>query len=269
MTLQVVGLCRFSYLGSGGFKVEHDSLEQRRAFLYDPVRMEERFRLFQTVTLPSIHGQTDKDFTLVVATGSDFPSIYMERLLDLTESCASVVVRQFAPGRHRQVMSRAIRQERRQGALPFLQFRLDDDDAMGVRFVERFKETAQDLRPLWSKHPRIAVDFNKGYVYTAGRDGLRVWPYKYQYSAIALGMIVQPGCDDTIMGFGHHKLWSAMPTMTFTDEDMMMRGHNDFNDSRLKTGGNTFDYQRLSDAEARYFEQTFNVDNTAVKRAFS
>lgn len=269
MTMQVVGLCRFSYLGKGGFKVEHDSLDDRRSFLYAPERMEERFRLFEAVTLPSVLGQTDKNFSLIIATGTDLPKCYLERLNDLTARAPQIQIRQFEPGRHRPVMSRVIREARHSVDHPYLQFRLDDDDAMGVQFVERFRETADDLKSLWSKHERMAVDFNKGFIYRADESGLKVWPYKYQYSAIALGMIVQAGCDDTIMGHGHHKLWSAMPTVTFTDEDMMMRGHNDHNDSRLKSGGNSFEYKPLSDDEAEYFRLCFNVDDAEVRRVFA
>ena len=50
--MQVIGLCRFSYPGIGGFQIEHDSLEDRIAFLYAPERLEERFRFFECFTLP-------------------------------------------------------------------------------------------------------------------------------------------------------------------------------------------------------------------------
>ena len=52
--MQVIGICRFSWPGIGGFQVEHETLEQRIAFLYAPERMEERFRTFETVTLPPL-----------------------------------------------------------------------------------------------------------------------------------------------------------------------------------------------------------------------
>ena len=46
--MQVIGLCRFSYPGEGGFQVTHDSLRARMAHLYAPARMEERFATFET-----------------------------------------------------------------------------------------------------------------------------------------------------------------------------------------------------------------------------
>ncbi|UWQ91193.1 putative rhamnosyl transferase [Rhodobacteraceae bacterium M382] len=268
--MQILGLCRFSYLGRGGFKVDHKTLEERHSFLYDPQRMDERLRLFEAITLPSIIGQTDPDFTLIVVTGETMPAPYVERLNALVQGIPQIRICPYPPGRHRNVMARAFHEATDNTDIePCLQFRLDDDDAMGCRFVERFRETAWDLQSLWSKHDRIAVDFNTGYVFRADINGVSIWPYKYQYSAIALGMIVQPGCTDTIMSHGHHKLWTTMPTMTLTDEDMMMRGHNDFNDSRLKTGGNTFDYQPLTADQELYFKNTFNIDNANVREIFS
>ncbi len=267
--MQVLGLCRFSYLGRGGFKVEHDSLEERRAFLYDPARMEERFRYFEAITLPSVRAQTDPDFAFLIATGDCFPAPYMERLEALTADIPQSAIRRYPPMKHRQAMARALKDARVEDGEPHLQFRLDDDDAMGVDFVERFRRTALDLRPLWARHPAIAVDFNTGYVFRAGPRGLEVVAYKYPYSAIALGVILQPGCQEGIMHHGHHKLWTAMPTITFPGEDMMLRGHNDFNDSRMKGGAREFDYQPLTPAQEAHFRARFGIDNAHVRAVFS
>ncbi|AXI48718.1 hypothetical protein C1J03_03195 [Sulfitobacter sp. SK012] len=267
--MKTIGICRFSYAGMGGFQVEHPDLPAREAFLYDPVRMEERFRLFEAITLPSVAGQTDPDFTFLIVTGDSLPDAYMTRLRALTERIPQTMIRSYPPLPHRKVMKRAINEARGDADTPCLQFRLDDDDAMAVTFVARLKQTALDLRSLWDRHPAIAIDFNKGYVFTAGPEGISVWAYKYQYSAIALGMLVQPGHTDTIMNHGHQNLWKTMPTVTFTDEDMMMRGHNDFNDSRQKARRNVFDYQPLDSGQAAYFKKTFNIDNAVVRRIFS
>lgn len=267
--MEMVGLCRFSYLGHGGFKVTHDSLDERRAFLYAQDRMEDRFRHFEAITLPSIAGQTDPDFRLLTVVGSCFPRTYMDRLQALTRDVPQIEIIAYPPQRHRQAMIRVLRENRRDMALPSLQFRLDDDDAMGRDFVARFRETALDTAGFCQKHPAVAVDFNTGYVCRAASTGLQVCAYKYPYSAIALGMIVQPGCDETIMHFGHHKLWSSIPTITVPNEDMMMRSHNDYNDSRMKTGGREFDYQPLDGRMSNYISDRFNVDDNTVREVFS
>lgn len=267
--MRTVGLCRFSYVGHGGFQAGADDKADVAALLYDEVRMEERFRLFEAITLPSVAGQTDPDFTFLIVTGKWFPEPYLERLQDLTAGIRQCEIRQYPPRPHRKIMSKAINDWRGPPDVPCLQFRLDDDDAMAVSFVERLKQTAQDLGAITACHSTVAIDFNQGYVFTAGVDGIKLWPYHYPYSAIALGMVVQAGSDDTIMNHGHQNLWKTMPTMTFTGEDMMMRGHNDFNDSRLKGKKNVFDYQPMTPQQAAHIHKTFGIDDAHVRAVFS
>jgi len=267
--MKTVGICRFSYVGLGGFKVDHGDRAALAEFLFSPERMEERFRLFETITLPSVAAQTDPDFTFLIVTGKHFPSPYLERLKRLTAPIPQCQIVQYPPRKHRIIMAKALNDWRGPPDTPCLQFRLDDDDAMAVTFVEKFKQTAQDLSAITARHDAVAVDFNQGYVFTAGKEGVKLWPYHYAYSAIALGMIVGAGNTDTIMSHGHQNLWKTMPTMTFTGEDMMMRGHNDFNDSRLKGKKNVFDYQPMDDATAAHIKATFGVDQQHVRDVFS
>ena len=267
--MRTVGICRFSYAGQGGFKVGHDDFAALETFLYGKDRMEERFRLFEAITLPSVARQTDPDFTFLIVTGKGFPPAYLERLLDLTKDIPQCVIQQYPPRPHRRIMSKAINDWRSTAEEPCLQFRLDDDDAMALSFVEKFKQTADDIAPICARHSSVAVDFNQGYIYTAGSEGLKLWPYHYPYSAVALGMIVQAGSDDTIMSHGHQNLWKTMPTMTLTGEDMMMRGHHDFNDSRLKGKKNVFDYQPMTSQQAKHIREAFGVDEDHVRNVFS
>ncbi len=267
--MRCVGICRFSYAGDGGFKVGHDSFANLEAFLYGSDRMEERFRLFEAITLPSVALQSDPDFTFLIVTGTGFPLCYLERLEKLTAGIPQCVIVQQPPLPHRRAMRRAINGWRGTPDAACLQFRLDDDDAMALSFVEKLKQTAIDLAPICARHSSVAIDFNQGYVYTAGPEGVKLWAYHYPYSAIALGMIVQAGSDNTIMNYGHQNLWKKMPTMTFTGEDMMMRGHNDFNDSRLKGKKNVFEYKPMNEADEAHIRATFGIDNTTVRRVFS
>ena len=78
--MQVIGLCRFSYPALGGFQVEHETVEDRIAFLYAEHRLEERFRLMETVALPCIRHQTDPDFELIIVIGDQLPARHRRRL---------------------------------------------------------------------------------------------------------------------------------------------------------------------------------------------
>lgn len=97
--MKTVGICRFSYQGKGGFKLGIDDPPALAAFLYDEVRMEERFRLFEAITLPCNTAQTDPDFTFLIVTGVWFPRHYLERLKALTADIPQCVIRQYPPAR--------------------------------------------------------------------------------------------------------------------------------------------------------------------------
>ncbi|MEH6647276.1 hypothetical protein [Sulfitobacter sp.] len=53
--------------------------------------------------------------------------------------------------------------------------------------------------------------------------------------------------------------------MTFTGEDMVVRGHIDFNDSRLQGKKNVFDYQAMAAEQAGHIYKTFDIDNDQVR----
>jgi len=267
--MQVIGLCRFSYVGLGGYKVTHDSLEERRAFLYAPERLEERFRLFETLCLPSVIGQTDQDFQLHIVIGECFPQIYLERLLKLTEPLPNVGVAAYPPARHRKQMIQVMNQARIDRDAPCLQFRLDDDDAIAVDFIARLKQAAQEAEPIWRRYPMTTIDFNRGYTYRADATGLAIAPDREAYWALALGVVVPAGSAKTIMHYRHHNLWKETPTLTFPDGDMYLRGHNGFNDSRLKGRGKPITHIPVTPDEADHLKTRFNVENATVARAFS
>lgn len=267
--MQVIGVCRFSYLGLGGFQVEHDSLEERAAFLYVPERMEERFRTFETLTLPPLRAQTDPDFTLLIVTGDSLPDPYMERLRALVADLPQAVIRTQSPDRHRQAMQNAINSVRRFDSEPCLQFRMDDDDAVARVYVERLREAARDLRKLGRSHRHIAIDFNQGYIVETGPQGIAAAATQRPYTTAALALMFKPSVKLSVMNFAHEKLPRMMPTVTFTGEDMLLRGHNGFNDSRQKPGVKPISVTPLDAAQEARFRDVFNVDADHVRRVYA
>ncbi|MCC5983430.1 MAG: putative rhamnosyl transferase [Rhodobacteraceae bacterium] len=229
---EVIGLCRFSYPALGGFQRRHDTPEDRARYLYAPARLEERFRLFETVTLPSLRAQTDPDFTFLVVIGTEFPQ--RDRLEALLADLPQAVIRAFPPGRHRDVMARAITEVRRPGLRFSLQFRLDDDDGVGCRFVERLRRTVHEAQPIFERNRRVAIDFNRGHVMRASAAGIHALPVTRAYWTPGLAVALQQDCRQTVMNFGHQELWKHMPALTMTDPDMFIRGINHHNDSELR-----------------------------------
>ncbi|TMM49247.1 putative rhamnosyl transferase [Sulfitobacter sabulilitoris] len=267
--MQVIGICRFSYPGIGGFQVEHPTLRDRMEYLYAPDRMEERFATFETLTLPPLRAQTDGDFTLLVVIGDSLPKPYRDRLRDVLADVPQAVIQAHPPKRHRAVMQEAINRVRSDGDGPCLQFRMDDDDAVARVYVQRLREVAGDVAGLARRHRHIAIDFNQGYIARPGPRGLEVAATNAPYTTAALAIMLRPDVPLSVMNFAHMKVAQNMPTVTVTGEDMLIRGHNDFNDSRQKTGVKPVRLSLLDAGGEAHFKATYNIDANHVRAVFS
>lgn len=267
--MQVIGLCRFSYPGEGGFQVTHDSLEKRMDYLYAPARMEERFATFETMMLPPLMQQTDGNFTLLIVIGDSMPAPYRARLEAAVFDVPQALIKSYPPGPHRKTMQHAINTVRRFDGTPCLQFRMDDDDAVACTYVQDLRAAAADLIGLSAKHRHIAIDFNQGFIVRPTARGLEAAPTTVPYTTAALALMFQPEVRLSVMNFAHMKVAQKMPTVTFTGQDMLIRGHNDHNDSRQKPGLRAPDLTLLDDAGVSHLKAAFNIDAKAVAAAFS
>lgn len=267
--MQVIGLCRFSYPALGGFQVEHESIEDRRAYLYAPDRMEDRLRTFETIALPGLKAQTDQNFEFLIVVGTCLPALYRSQLEEMISDMPQAKIVAEKPAKHRPVMKRIFNRFRRENdTLPCLQFRHDDDDAVAVNFVARFREAAQDCSGLLAKSPTVGIDFNRGFSARPTSGGILSEPSLLNYYGVALGMSVSPWVEQSIMNFSHIKLPQSMPTVTYTDEDMFVRGHNDFNDSRQKANVKRVNLTPLDAEGEAHFKTRFAIDSNQVRRAF-
>jgi len=269
LSMQAIGICRFSYLGEGGFQVEHSTMQDRMAYLYAPQRMQERFATFETMTLPPLRAQTDDDFTFVVVIGDSLPRPYRDRLEAALADMPQAVIKVCPPGPHRKVMQQAINDVRRFDGDACLQFRMDDDDAVACTYVQRLREAAMDVLPMASRHRHIAIDFNQGYIAQPSASGLDIAPTNEPYTTAALALMFQPDLRLSVMNFAHKKVGQKMPTVTFAGEDMLIRGHNQYNDSRQKAGVQTPRLSRIDAAGKAHFKATYAIDADAVTAAFA
>jgi len=267
-SMQVIGICRFSYPAIGGFQIDHDSPDARAVFLYAPDRMEERFRYFETLTVPSLRAQTDPDFTFLIVTGTDLPAAYDARLRALTADLPQVVIQPHPPGPHREVMKAAINSVRQPDTLS-LQFRLDDDDALGRDFIARLKAETAARRDALSGQRHIAVDFNHGFLATPGPDGLHVQPSDTPLMTAALAVIFEAHVRLSVMNFNHVRLPRFMTCHQVESPPMYVRGSSRWNDSRQ--GQPTLpDGMRLLDRDGEaLFHDRFGIDTDRVRTLFS
>ncbi|OAN89953.1 putative rhamnosyl transferase [Sulfitobacter geojensis] len=267
--MQTIGICRFSYPGDGGFQVEHATLQERMDYLYASARMAERFATFETMTLPPLMAQSDDDFTLLVVIGESLPARYVDRLHAAVENMPQAVIRAYPPAPHRKIMQEAINTVRRFDGDACLQFRMDDDDAVACSYIERLREAAQDVLPMAAKHRHIAIDFNQGFIARPSARGLDVAPTNTPYTTAALALMFQPDLPLSVMNFAHMKVGQKMPTVTFSGQDMLIRGHNDYNDSRQKPGIKAPRLTPLDASGKAHFKATYAIDADAVAAAFA
>lgn len=266
--MQVIGLCRFSYPALGGFQIKHDSAEERSAFLYQAKRMEDRFRHFEAITLPSIAAQSEKDFTFVIVIGDNLPDTYQERLFDLCAPVPQILIQAHAPGDHRETMQKAINTVRKKSDAPCLQFRHDDDDAIGIEFVETFKRAAMDCRPFLERNKFVAFDFPKGFIIRPSSKGILAEETFHPFWGVALGVSIAPHIRKTIMNFSHGRMSRFMPSLSIDNPPMYLRGHNDFNDSRQGAQVTQPNFKLLGPEGEQMIRDTFAVDANDIRRLF-
>ena len=267
MTLQVLDLCRFSYPAIGGFQVDHETTEERIAYLYDDARIEERFQLFEAVALPSLRAQTDPDFELIIVVGNQMPERHLVRFTALIADMPQARIHAEPPRPQCEVMKQILNAARRDFSQPCLQFRFDDDDAIAVDFIERLRKAAADCEGLTKQHKSVAFDWNKGYIAEYGPKGVAATEIFRPYDVAALGMWVKGDCHLTIMNFAHNKINRFMPSVSFDEPRMFVRGHNASNDSRQKPV-KAVPVKPLTYEEAKKFRKRFAIDIDHVQRVF-
>ena len=266
--MQVIGLCRFSYPAIGGYQVEHASIHERRQYLYNMARMEERFRLFETVALPCFREQTDEDFELLVLIGDCLPKAYKDRLYDLTSDIKQIRIVRRPSGQHRTVVKEILHSARKDPDQPCIQFRHDDDDSVSVDLVERLRLAVIDAKKLTEINQTIGLDFNSGFLARFGPDGIQAAQVFRSLLGVGLGMYIAGGCRHTIMSFTHHKIGRFMPVISYPDAPMWVRTLNNFNDSPHARASKA-ELLPLSPEQEGEFIARFGIEQDVVKRVHS
>lgn len=266
--MQTIGLCRFSYPAIGGFQVEHETIDERIAYLYAEDRLEERFRLMETVALPCLREQTDGDFDLILVIGDSLPAHHRDRLHDLVADMPQVSIQAHEPRPQRELMKEILNRARRYPDEPCLQFRHDDDDAVAVTFIEKLREAVDDCAALCARHRSVAFDFNRGHIAEIGAAGIAATDLYRPFYVAALGMHIKGRDKLTIMNFMHERIPQFMPCVTFTKTPMFVRTHNGFNDSRQKKV-KPVEVTPLDAAGEARFRTDFAIDADLVRKVYS
>lgn len=232
--MQVIGLCRFSYPAIGGFQIEHETVKDRMAYLYNETRMQERFRLFEALTLPALRAQTDPRFDFIILIGDTLPSQHETRLRALTADMPQVRIVAKPPMKHRPLVTDLFQAARKDPSKPCLQFRLDDDDAVAIDFIEELRRAAKACNGFMNQHEAVAIDFNSGFLLQPSPNGPLVAEIQRPYLTAALGVRIAGDSHMCAMTSSHNVIYKNMPTVTLNKRGMYVRSYNQFNDSHPK-----------------------------------
>ncbi|NSX55747.1 glycosyltransferase [Parasulfitobacter algicola] len=159
---QIIGLIRFSYPTTDGFRSNHPSIKDAEDFLYAPKRLDHRFDLFEKFTLPSLRAQTDQNFTMILLTGEMLPAQYNDRLINLVQDLPFVHIMQRPSLPHYRAIKQAFKSVDKADFTHRTTFRLDDDDALDNRFVEKLRHHSGSLAVSLAKDVPTVLSFNKG-----------------------------------------------------------------------------------------------------------
>lgn len=265
MRIQLLGLCRFSVPSRGAFQVSHDSIEARRAMLYDPARLAQRFAWLEQVALPGLRGQTDADFTLVVLLGEDFPEPWLGRMRALVAGLPQARLAFAPPGEHREVCAAAMRPHLDKAADWVAQFRLDDDDGLAFGFMQRVRRDLRQIAGMADRHKGLALDYGRGFVLRDLPEALQIEPVQAQCWAPGLAIALPPDDGRFVLDFPHHKVWRRLPVLGQMDQVMFLRGAHDANDSVISSRGALAGPDHA--AAAAQIAARFGVDVAALRAA--
>lgn len=232
---QIIGVMRFSYPATEGFSVSQMPLAELEAHLYEPQRLEKRFAYLETITLPSLAGQTDPDFRLVILSGDNLPLRFKKRLRDLAEKYPFVKC-VFLPAMGALgAAKRAFRRGIRSGATHVTGFRIDDDDAVARDYIARTRKIADTVIGAGLADRPYVVAFSRGVYWDMNDPSAPFHDFREpQPLGLACAMITTSELETCVYRYNHRRLACFVPTYMEPEGVMFLRTLHQHNDSGRK-----------------------------------
>ncbi|MHA7889273.1 glycosyltransferase [Roseicyclus sp.] len=233
---QIIGVCRFSYLGEGGFQTQKKDFDKAAEILYAVPRMLRRFAFFENICLPSLAAQTDPDFRLVALIGDTMPFRWRKRLKGLMEQYPFLEVCTLEAAGPLNSTRRAYRRAWN-GTSPYITgFRIDDDDAVACDYIERTRAISDQLLTLgWADEDTpAAICFHRGIYWDMARpdEEEQFWDFSEKEPlGLASAMITTPEGMANIYRWNHRRLASQVRCWIDPNDYMFVRTLHSHNDS--------------------------------------
>ena len=234
--MNIVGICRFSLLGRGDWQAYRDKSDdeieaiavEQAKILFAPERMEKRLATFEHLTLASLKAQTDQDFKFIVAASESMPTQYRRRLLEICAAVPQVYVRFFDLCTIGDAQEQ-IFEELGISMSDTLQFRLDDDDALSVNFVQKKREATALL--MLGSEP-FTVSFRE-FMFCA-KGGKHAGIYNMAEPFLGVGVALRHPTK-SVYAFGHFALPRRFMGITIPGGTAIVT-HSGLNDSPFDLG---------------------------------
>lgn len=266
--IQFLGLTRWSYpFWSDAFRRAETELDALRAQLYAPRRLDHRLFLLEHLVLPCLRAQTDPDFTHLFLMGDQLPDPWRSRVLALTADIPQIRPVFRPEGEKHKDLCRAVMKEHLDPACDVTaQYRLDDDDAVGVNYIETSRNLFAQLQPFYEQSGKIALDFTRGFILSSSPEDVTMRPISMRFWAPGMTIFQAAENREALLDYHHLRIWHDMPTLTWRDEPMFIRGAHHDNDSGLSPIGRrtrTFPFKNRT--PERYFKRRFGLDLPQVQ----
>ncbi|QIZ80411.1 glycosyltransferase [Thalassovita gelatinovora] len=270
--VQILGLCRWSYPSAPGAfqKEEEGGFETLRQALYDPLRLQLRLFYLEQVVLPSLRAQTDPDFKIILLMGDTLPDPTRSQVLDLIADIPQIKPVFAREGQHHQDVCRDVMvAERDMDVRAVAEFRLDDDDAVSVDFVERTRDFFPKVKGIFRNGGKLALDFNKGFILQTDLSGVKLIPVTTRYWTPGLVLYLRPQAAESLLHFNHAQMWKRIPMLSFPRVPMFLRGAHGENDSSVSYNPHNseevwFDKDKLPET----MMERFNIPLDRLKMAW-
>lgn len=269
LEVQIKGLIRFSYLTEGGFEMSRKGEAAARAALFDPARLERRFRIFEALTLPSLDRQRDKDFTVALLTSADLPQPFLDRLHDMAATRPWLHVQPRPVESHFPATLQAFEDlPTHDGATHIAGFRLDDDDAIHHAMIGRLRRIINRLMPMRNRHLPLGVGFNRGFYMDLSHPEKPIWEVRERTPlGIGLTLVTPLGRKDNIFARNHRRLPEFYDCYTEIAQPMYIRTVHADNDSGAGEMGHR---GPMDEAEIdAYLQEAFGGDLAGLRAALS
>ena len=232
--VDVVGIIRFSVLSTAflPFRIheQSESFDQICERILAPGRLAERFRLFETITLPTLDAQTDQAFRIVVVAPRLLPEIWKRRLKYLADlRDYLVIIYEDETNFSMRNVSPFILDEIINSNGIFYTFRMDDDDGLAMNFVERVRKF---MRP---QLVDFCLSLCREYFLDVSNSKYKVEQRIVPNLAVGFGYISSAAAPRTIFDFSelHHRSHLRLPVITDATRDAFVAVTHDQNDSGL------------------------------------